>query len=174
MANASDVRIVGVDLLLADLALSLSFQVLGLALELLAAVAGNAADGVANPPFDLVAKPFRLVLETLVGEIVRHDPFLQIGAAPRLHPGSDSLAQLLWSRSGQATCPMRLWKRASRRTCADISQDISYSLRYISAISRGGIHARCVHERPAQLRSRLRRRHARPPPRPLGIRGIHG
>src|SRR5690242_2858402 len=57
---------------LADLALRLTLEVLRLALELFARIAGQTADCVANFSFGFLAQAFDLVLEAVGVEIVRH------------------------------------------------------------------------------------------------------
>src|SRR3569832_2204481 len=64
---------VGVRFGLADLPLRLPFHLLRLALDLLAGVAGQAADRVADLSADLLRRTLALVLEAVRAEIVCHD-----------------------------------------------------------------------------------------------------
>src|SRR5439155_25026886 len=65
--------VIDVDLLLPNLALRLALELFGLALELLARVAPDAANRIAYAALDLVGHAFALILQSIPRKIVRHD-----------------------------------------------------------------------------------------------------
>ena len=69
--------------LLTDLPLSFTLQVLGLPLQLLAVVAGQPADRVANPALDLLRRALDLLLGAFIPEFVSHCSFRLIGIQRR-------------------------------------------------------------------------------------------
>src|SRR5437763_11436337 len=129
--------VIDVDLLLPNLALRLALELFGLALELLARVARDAANRIAYATLDLVGHAFALVLQSIPRKIVRHgDP----PGSSRWRLTRGDLSPLTGESTARHVPSINMCLSCRvPRACADISRDISYVPfpRYITGISGG-------------------------------------